>query len=107
VGMAAVLYMLYDTPNPNTGKTHFGGAQYALSNFGIDTKTTLYTGLLALALNFIVAIVVTLILRAMHVRELEDYTSPDDYDVEAGEPGVEPLPAAPAEQEAEVPAGRH
>ena len=38
------LYMLYDTPNPVLGKAHFGGAQYALSNFGLDTKITLYTG---------------------------------------------------------------
>ena len=106
VGMAAGLYMLYDTPNPNTGKAHFGGAQYALSKLGVDTKTTLYTGLIALAVNFIVAIVVTLIVRATHAGpELEDRTSPDDYDVEAGEPGVEELPSTPDEKA--VPAGRH
>ena len=34
----------------------------------------------------------------------EDRTSPDDYDVEAGEPGVQDLPATP--DEAAVPAGR-
>jgi SSS family solute:Na+ symporter len=64
VGMAAGLYMLYDTPNPNTGKEHFGGAQYALSKLGIDTDVTVYTGLLALALNLIVAFAVTAIVRA-------------------------------------------
>src|SRR3954468_9046994 len=57
VGLLAGLYMLYDTPNPNTGKAHFGGAQYALSKLGVDTKTTLYTGLIALTLNLIVAFV--------------------------------------------------
>jgi SSS family solute:Na+ symporter len=97
-GMIAGLYMLYDTPNPVTGKTHFGGAQYALSNFGIDTKVTIYTGFLALALNLIVAIVVSLVIRAAHGPELEDRTSPDDYEVEAGEPGVEELPATPDEE---------
>ena len=30
--------MLYETPNPLTGKKHFGGAQYALSHFGSDTE---------------------------------------------------------------------
>jgi solute:Na+ symporter, SSS family len=101
VGMIAGLYMLYDTPNAVTGKAHFGGAQYALSNFGIDTKTTVYTGLIALALNLIVAIVVSLFVRG---RTLEDRTSPDDYDVEAGDPGVRDLPATP--DEAAVPAGQ-
>ena len=48
-GLASGLYMLYDTPNLVTGKAHFGGAQYALSNFGLDTKVTLYTGVIALA----------------------------------------------------------
>jgi len=100
VGMAAGLYMLYDTPNPVTGKAHFGGAQYALTNFGLDTKVTLYTGLIALVLNLVVAFVVTAVLRATRAApELEDRTSPEDYEVEAGEPGVEALPTTPAEKE--------
>src|SRR5919202_2440857 len=33
-GMVAGLYMLDDTPNAGTGKTHFGGPQYALSKLG-------------------------------------------------------------------------
>jgi len=101
VGLIAGMYMLYDTPNPVTGKAHFGGAQYALSNFGIDTKTTVYTGIIALGLNLIVAIVVSVFVRG---RTLEDRTSPDDYDVEAGDPGVRDLPATP--DEAAVPAGQ-
>jgi solute:Na+ symporter, SSS family len=104
LGMAAGLYMLYDTPNPNTGKEHFGGAQYALSKLGIDTDVTVYTGLLALALNLIVAAVVTMIVRATKGPELEDRTRPDDYEVEAGDPGVEELPETPDEQA--VPAAR-
>jgi SSS family solute:Na+ symporter len=90
--------MLYDTPNPNTGKEHFGGAQYALSKLGIDTDVTVYTGLLALALNLIVAAVVTMIVRATKGPELEDRTRPDDYEVEAGDPGVKELPETPEEQ---------
>ena len=104
VGLAAGLYMLYNTPNPTTGKTHFGGPQYALSHFGIDTKTTLYTGLIALVLNLVVAFMVTAIVRAARAPELEDRTSPDDYEVEAGDPGVRDIPETP--EEAAVPAAR-
>ena len=43
---------------------HFGGAQYALSHFGLDTGVTAYTGLIALALNIAVAVAVSLVLRA-------------------------------------------
>src|SRR4051812_29939450 len=98
VGLAAGLYMLYDTPNAVSGKAHFGGPQYALSKLGFgDTKTTIYTGIVALALNIIVAIVVTLIVRATGRPYGEDQTQPNDYVVEAGDPGVEPLPATEPE----------
>jgi SSS family solute:Na+ symporter len=100
VGMAAGLIMLYNTPNPTTGKAHFGGSSYALSHFGFDTKVTLYTGILALLANLIVALVGTALLRAGRVSDPgRDQTTAPDYEVEAGEPGVEPLPA-PGEQEA-------
>ena len=38
VGLAAGLYMLYDTPNAVSGKAHFGGPQYALSKLGSATR---------------------------------------------------------------------
>jgi SSS family solute:Na+ symporter len=87
-GLAAGLYMLYNTPNAVTGKTHFGGAQYALSHFGIDTKVTLYTGVIALVVNLVVTFVVTAVVRRV---VMPDQTAPGDYDLEAGDPGVEPL----------------
>jgi SSS family solute:Na+ symporter len=93
--MAAGLYMLYDTPNPITGKTHFGGAQYALSKLGFGaTKVTIYTGIVALALNLIVAIVVSVVLRGRR-DGFEDRTTADDYEVEAGDPGVHDMDPAP------------
>jgi SSS family solute:Na+ symporter len=92
-GLASGLYMLYQTPNLVTGKEHFGGAQYALSHFGIDTKVTLYTGLIAIAVNLIVTFLVTVVVRMMGRPDLPDQTSPDDYGVEAGDPGVKPLEA--------------
>jgi SSS family solute:Na+ symporter len=104
-GMIAGLYMLYDTPNPTTGKAHFGGAQYALSKLGFDTKVTLYTGIIALVVNLVVGFVVTALVRAAgREAELPDQTTPEDYEVEAGDPGVSDLPETP--DEAAIPAGR-
>ena len=48
--------------------------------------------------SLIVAAVVTMIVRATKGAELEDRTHPDDYEVEAGDPGVEELPATPEEE---------
>jgi SSS family solute:Na+ symporter len=98
-GLVAGMVMLYDTPNPLTHKEHFGGAQYALSKLGFDSKVTIYTGVLALAVNLVVAAVATLVLRATRAPAGSDATQPGDYHVEAGDPGVGPLPAS-AEQEA-------
>ncbi len=91
-GLGSGLYMLYDTPNPVTGKTHFGGAQYALTHFGLDTKVTLYTGVIALAVNLLVTFLVTAVVRMTKGAPLPDQTTPEDYGVESGDPGVEALP---------------
>jgi solute:Na+ symporter, SSS family len=96
-GLVAGLYMLYDTANATTGKAHFGGPQYALSNFGFDTKTTVYTGLIALIINIVVSAVATLVLRAMKRPYGPDGTDPADYVADFDDPRVEPLPAGPAE----------
>src|SRR3954462_4997578 len=101
VGMLAGLYMLYNTANAVTGKAHFGGAQYKLSNvsfFG-DTKMTVYTGLIALLLNLIVAIVVSLVLRGRRER-FEDRTQTDDYVAELGARGGGAGPPAPGDRAA-------
>jgi SSS family solute:Na+ symporter len=98
-GLLAGLLMVYDTPNPATGKEHFGGAQYALSKFGFDTDVTLYTGIIALALNLIIVVVGSFVLRAMGAPAGEDVTRSQDFEVEAGDPGVEPLPGAPGQRE--------
>ncbi len=92
-GMASGIVMLYKTPNPLTGKQHFGGAQYALSHFGFDTKVTAYTGILALLVNIAVVLVATVVLRAVGAPAGVDATHDDDYAVEAGDPEVRPLPA--------------
>jgi SSS family solute:Na+ symporter len=100
LGLLAGLLMLYDTPNPATGKEHFGGAQYALSNFGFDTDVTLYTGIIALAANLIVVLVGSFVLRAMGAPAGEDITRSEDYELEADDPKVRPLPGTPGQEEA-------
>jgi SSS family solute:Na+ symporter len=96
-GIASGLIMLYDTPNPLTGKTHFGGAQYAFSNFGVDTKVSAYTGIIALVLNIVVTLAASLVLRLAGAPRGEDSTREADYFVEAGDREAKPLPAAPGE----------
>jgi len=82
------MWMLYVTANPLTGKAHFAGALFSWSHLGIDTKSTVYTGLVALSVNIVVALVVTLVLRAAGVAYGHDSTTEADYHVEAGDPGV-------------------
>ena len=105
LGLLAGMLMLYDTPNPATGKEHFGGAQYALSNFGIDTEVTLYTGVIALAVNLIVVVVGSLLLRAIGAPAGEDVTRDEDFEVEAGEDDLRPPAPATPEQERRKVAG--
>jgi len=101
VGLAAGLWMLYTTANPVTGKEHFGSPQYALSKLGFgDTKLTIYTGLIALLLNLVVVVLASLALRAAGVRPAKDLTHPEDYEADAEDADLRPLPAAPGQQEA-------
>jgi SSS family solute:Na+ symporter len=87
-GLIAGLWMLYDIANPLTGKAHFAGSQWALSRWGLDTTKTMYVGILAVAINILVAAVLTLVFRAAKAPAGEDATADTDYHVEAGDPGV-------------------
>src|SRR3954465_8957701 len=70
-GMVVGLWMLYEIPKLDpTGaviKAHFGGSSFALSKLGLDTKLTIYPGIISLIVNLLVVVVVTLVLRAMKV----------------------------------------
>jgi SSS family solute:Na+ symporter len=77
----------YNVVNPAT-KKHFGGS---LANIPFTEKQA-YIGLTAVALNVIVTVVLTLILRALKVAEGVDSTHPTDYLADAGDPGVKDLP---------------
>ena len=100
-GMVVGLWMLYEIPktakNATTGvvsvvKAHFGGSSFALSKFGFDTKWTIYPGLVAVAVNLVVVVLVTLVLRAMKVADGVDGTADTDYTAEREDPTVRDLP---------------
>jgi SSS family solute:Na+ symporter len=63
-GMAMGLWMLYNIPNAATRRAHFGGSAFSLEKFGFDTPMTIYVGFVAVAVNLLVAVIVTFILRA-------------------------------------------
>ncbi len=88
-GMAAGMWMLYRIPNPATKKLHFGGSAYPLNDLGFDTKLTVYAGAIALVVNLVVAVVATLVLRAVGAEDGEDATREGDYYADEGDPKVE------------------
>jgi len=70
------------------GTRHFGGS---LANFPF-TDTKVYIAMTALLINIVIAVVLTVILRAAKAPEGTDATSPDDY--YANPPSVEmPIPS--------------
>src|SRR4051812_2284347 len=95
-GMVTALAMVYSIPKLNPDGTvareHFGGSAYGLSKLGFDTKTTVYAGLLALAVNLVVTVVVTAVLRAMKVADGVDGTAETDYTAEREDPSFRDLP---------------
>jgi solute:Na+ symporter, SSS family len=95
-GLAVGIGMLYQIPNPNNGKMHFGGSAYKLSQIGLDSQKQIYVGFVAVIVNLIVAIVVTAVLRSTNVPAMtEDATTPEDYFVDRSPDA--PTPAAATE----------
>jgi SSS family solute:Na+ symporter len=87
-GMVAGMWMLYRIPNPATKKLHFGGSAYPLNDIGLDTKMTVYVGAIALAINLVVAVLATVLLRALGTADGVDVTRADDYVADEGDPKV-------------------
>lgn len=79
VGMGLSVYMLWITP----GKTaaHFGGASFTLSHLGLHTTATIWTGIVGLVANLLVATVLTLVFSRL--PRGTDETSEGDYEVES------------------------
>ncbi|WP_111766154.1 monocarboxylate uptake permease MctP [Nakamurella deserti] len=92
VGMGWGLYLLYTIPNPANGKAHFGGSALTLDKLSLfgwhpfaGSTLQIYVGIVALVANLVVAVVVTLILRAAKVADGRDETRGRDYHADEGD----------------------
>ncbi|XVV16174.1 monocarboxylate uptake permease MctP [Actinoplanes sp. CA-131856] len=94
VGMGLSMWMLWQIPNPATKHAHFGGSAFPLSEFGLDTKVTIYVGFVTVVVNLLIAVIVTLILRAAKTPAGVDGTTKDDYFADEGDPRVDRDPTA-------------
>jgi SSS family solute:Na+ symporter len=94
-GMCLGFWMLYQIPNAATHKEHFGGSAFPLSKFGFDSPKTIYVGFVAVAVNLLVVVIVTQILRAMKTPEGVDGTEPDDFLADEGDPRLEKARTTP------------
>ncbi|MDQ2848222.1 MAG: sodium:solute symporter [Actinomycetota bacterium] len=101
VGMAWAMILLYGIPNPANGKQHFGGSALTLSKlsifgwhpFGASTLQ-IYVGFVVLIANLLVAVIVTIVLRAVKAREGHDETSGSDYHADDGDASLKEIAAA-------------
>ena len=72
-------------------REHFGGSNWALSRWGLETDISLYIGLITLVANLVVVVVVTTILKLFHASPNLDHTRPEDYLVDADVEGIDRL----------------
>lgn len=86
-GMGLSVYMLWVTPSKTAA--HFGSASFAFSTWGFNTKMTIWTGIVGVVANLVVATALTPLLARL--PRGRDETSPGDY-VAATAP---PMPAGP------------
>jgi len=103
VGMGYGLYLLWLIPNPASGKAHFGGSALTLDKLTVfgwhpfaGSPVQIYVGFVALVVNLVIAVLVTLALRAGHVGEGEDSTHPADYHADEGSERLRPVAPAVA-----------
>ncbi|MGZ4487982.1 MAG: monocarboxylate uptake permease MctP [Nocardioides sp.] len=94
VGMAYGTWLAYGVPVVGDPGSHFGGPLVMFPG----TQTKVYIALVAFLANLVVAVVLTVVLRAAKVGEGVDRTHPDDYTADSGDTGVEEEldPHAPA-----------
>ncbi|MFF7632744.1 monocarboxylate uptake permease MctP [Kitasatospora sp. NPDC008050] len=90
VGMVYGTWKAYGIASPAT--KHFGGSNSAIPGIGEIG----YIGLTAFVLNLLVAVVLTLVLRAAKAPDGVDETSPADYSAEEGDPELAGAPLSVA-----------
>jgi len=93
-GMGLGLFMLWQIPNAAGTKLHFGGSAYPLAKWfdptaiGLSATTVVYVGFIAVVVNAVVAVLVTLVCRAAGAPDGTDITTPEDYVADEGDPRV-------------------
>ncbi|PZM95312.1 MAG: sodium:solute symporter [Actinobacteria bacterium] len=91
-GLIVGVGMLYQIPRYNPDGTiaqaHFGGSAWPLSNLGLDTQSTIYVGIVALAVNLLITVVLTPLLRRSGAPDGEDITEERDYVADEGDERV-------------------
>jgi SSS family solute:Na+ symporter len=93
-GLGSSMVLLYKTPKVLGGVVigqHFGGSTWPLSRFGLHTDVVLYTGLITLAANLLIVVVLTAVLKLFHVSPNLDHTRPEDYLVDGDAEGLDRL----------------
>jgi solute:Na+ symporter, SSS family len=92
--------LLWLIPNPATGREHFGGSALPLDQLSIfgwqpfaGSAVQIYVGILALAANLVVAVIVTVVLRVARVSDGADATRGVDYHADEGDPNLRPVAA--------------
>ncbi|MGL5911766.1 MAG: sodium:solute symporter family protein, partial [Phycicoccus sp.] len=98
VGMVYGTWQAWNVANPRSGVEHFGGSLAEIPVIG----SLGYIAVTAFVLNLLVAVLGTLLLRAVKAPEGRDETIRGDYFADAGDPRVEKL-ATPLHQETPSP----
>jgi solute:Na+ symporter, SSS family len=96
-GIGAAGYLLYGIVDPDTGR-RFAGTAYPLSELRVldsqpfpGSDLTVYAGLVALAANLAVAVLVTVVVRAVRIRNGRDETRAADYETDTYDPDHRPI----------------
>ncbi|MDQ2707731.1 MAG: sodium:solute symporter [Actinomycetota bacterium] len=99
-GMAYGLQLLYLIPNKASGKAHFGGSALPLDKLSLlgwhpfaGSMVQIYVGFVALVVNLVVAVLVTVALRRTGVAAGTDATSAGDYHSDEGSERLKPVAA--------------
>jgi SSS family solute:Na+ symporter len=97
-GMGYGMLLLSQIPNPAAGRTSFGGSALALDKLDFlgwqpfaGSTVQIYVGFVALTVNLLVAVLVTVVLRARRTPEGTDQTHPEDYHADEGSARLKPV----------------
>jgi SSS family solute:Na+ symporter len=96
VGLTVAIVQMYQIPQLAPGgrgiaRAHFGGSSWPLTHLGLHTSASVYVGLLALAVNLLVVVVGTAVLRGLRVPAGTDATRAADYEADVDDPMIERL----------------